>query len=177
MNLNSVYVCTSCGLLLNYNPDYQGHHALVGEGGCPAKGRKQPVDGETYRIAKYKYYGDAKGGGVYFSVVDAHSVVYHATEFTEEELLRMNNMWRVKGYYGKREFYQPDEIDMQLPVPDARNTLLWAPSVVTDEKGEATVSFYCSDINTGFIGVAEGVDGTGLLGTDQCEFRVIRRAD
>lgn len=62
MNLNSVYVCTSCGLLLNYNPDYQGHHALVGEGGCPAKGRKQPVDGETYRIAKYKYYGDAKGG-------------------------------------------------------------------------------------------------------------------
>ena len=177
MNLNSVYVCTSCGLLLNYNPDYQGHHALVGEGGCPAKGRKQPVDGETYRIAKYKYYGDSKGGGVYFSVVDAHSVVYHATEFTEEELLRMNNMWRVKGYYGKREFYQPDEIDMQLPVPDARNTLLWAPSVVTDEKGEATVSFYCSDINTGFIGVAEGVDGTGLLGTDQCEFRVIRRAD
>ena len=170
MNLNSVYVCTSCGLLLNYNPDYQGHHALVGEGGCPAKGRKQPVDGETYRIAKYKYYGDAKGGGVYFSVVDAHSVVYHATEFTEEELLRMNNMWRVKGYYGKREFYQPDEID-------TRNTLLWAPSVVTDEKGEATVSFYCSDINTGFIGVAEGVDGTGLLGTDQCEFRVIRRAD
>ena len=89
----------------------------------------------------------------------------------------MNNMWRVKGYYGKREFYKPDEIDMQLPVPDARNTLLWAPSVVTDEKGEATVSFYCSDINTGFIGVAEGVDGTGLLGTDQCEFRVIRRAD
>lgn len=177
MNLNSVYVCTSCGLLLNYNPDYQGHHALVGEGGCPAKGRKQPVDGETYRIAKYKYYGDAKGGGVYFSVVDAHSVVYHAAEFTEEELLRMNNMWRVKGYYGKREFYQPDEIDMQLPVPDARNTLLWAPSVVTDEKGEATVSFYCSDINTGFIGVAEGVDGTGLLETDQCEFRVIRRAD
>ena len=177
MNLNSVYVCTSCGLLLNYNPDYQGHHALVGEGGCPAKGRKQPVDGETYRIAKYKYYEDAKGGGVYFSVVDAHSVVYHAAEFTEEELLRMNNMWRVKGYYGKREFYQPDEIDMQLPVPDARNTLLWAPSVVTDEKGEATVSFYCSDINTGFIGVAEGVDGTGLLGTDQCEFRVIRRAD
>ena len=63
----------------------------MGEGGCPAKGRKQPVDGETYRIAKYKYYGDSKGGGVYFSVVDAHSVVYHATEFTEEELLRMNN--------------------------------------------------------------------------------------
>ena len=60
-------------------------------------------------------------------------MVYHAAEFTEEELLRMNNMWRVKGYYGKREFYQPDEIDMQLPVPDARNTCLLYTSDAADE--------------------------------------------
>lgn len=46
----------------------------------------------------------------------------------------MNNLWRTKGYYTSREFYQPDEIDMQLSTPDARNTLLWAPSVITDEK-------------------------------------------
>lgn len=89
----------------------------------------------------------------------------------------MNNLWRTKGYYALREFYQPDEVDMQLPVPDARNTLFWSPMVVTDEKGEATVSFYCSDINTGFIGMAEGVDGTGLLGSDKCEFGVIRKAN
>ena len=79
-------------------------------------------------------------------------------------------------YYGKREFYQPDEIDMQLPVPDARNTLLWAPSVVTDEKGEVPFLFIAPTLIPVYWS-AEGVDGTGLLGTDQCEFRVIRRAD
>ena len=42
------------------------------------------------------------------------------------------------------------------------------------KKGEAEVSFYCSDINTGFVGIAEGVDGMGLLGTGKCEFGVVR---
>ena len=34
-------------------------------------------------------------------------IIWKGEEFTEEELLRMNNLWRVKGYYGTREFYQP----------------------------------------------------------------------
>ncbi|MCD8262616.1 MAG: hypothetical protein LUD15_15030 [Bacteroides sp.] len=87
----------------------------------------------------------------------------------------MNNLWRTKGYYAHREFYEPDELDILSAIPDARNTLYWNPSVVTDEKGEATLSFYCSDIYTKFIGQAEGVDGAGLLGTQKCEFRVTRR--
>lgn len=86
----------------------------------------------------------------------------------------MNNLYRTKGYYAVREFYRPDEIDMQLSTPDARNTLLWQPTVLTDEKGEATLPFFCSDINTEFVGIAEGVEGTGLLGTGECKFRVIR---
>lgn len=89
----------------------------------------------------------------------------------------MNNLYRTKGYYAAREFYQPDEIDMQLSTPDARNTLLWQPSIDTDEKGEATISFYCSDINTEFIGVVEGTDGAGLLGTGKCKFRVVRNTN
>lgn len=35
-----------------------------------------------------------------------------------------------------------------------------------DEKGEVIVFFYCFDINIGFIGVVEGVDGIGFLGID-----------
>ena len=88
--------------------------------------------------------------------------------------MRMNNIYRTKGYYGKREFYQPDEWDMKSPIPDARNTLLWLPDLVTDGNGEAEVEFYCSDINTGFVGVVEGTDGQGLLGTGQCDFWVTR---
>ena len=170
MNLNSVYVCTSCGLLINYRADYQGHHAV---GICPAKGRKQPINGQSYPIAKYQHY-PSSGGSTPFIVIDQYDVVYEGPIYTEEELLRMNNLWRVKGYYGKREFYEPDELDMQSPMPDARNVLLWKPDIVTNEKGEAEVEFFCSDINTDFVGVIEGTDGIGNLGTSQCEFRVLR---
>lgn len=171
MNLNNIWVCGSCGLLLNYKPGYEGHHAV---NNCPAKSRSRPIDGHTYKIAKYEHFAP-NGNGVPFRVIDVQEVIYHAPKYSERELLRMNNLWRTKGYYGKREFYQPDEVDMQLSTPDARNTLLWAPSVITDEKGEAEVHFYCSDINTGFIGIVEGVDDTGLLGNANCEFRVIRK--
>ena len=102
------------------------------------------------------------------------SLIRYEADVTEEELLRMNNLWRVKGYYGTREFYQPDELDVQSPLPDARNVLLWKPDIVTDEKGVAEVEFFCSDINTSFVGVVEGTDGLGNLGTSQCEFRVLK---
>lgn len=69
---------------------------------------------------------------------------------------------------------QPDETDMQLSIPDARNTSLWAPAVITDEKGEATVFFYCSDINTNFSCRIEGVGEHGLIGIAECDFKVIR---
>ena len=93
MSLNNIYVCSSCGLLLNYKSDYQGHHAV---NNCPAKGKKQPVDGETYPIAKYQHYGTQKGG-VAFTVIDRQNVVYHAPKLSEEELLRMNNLFPLVG--------------------------------------------------------------------------------
>ena len=152
--------------LNDYLPGYTHHiyHTASYDGK-----KLPPVNGKTYLLIKYT----SKAGGVF--VEDQKDIVYNGPIYSEEELLRMNNLWRTKGYYGVREFYQPDEVDMQSSIPDARNTLLWAPSVVTDEKGEATVSFYCSDINTGFTCVAEGVDGAGLLGRGKCEFRVIRK--
>jgi hypothetical protein len=63
---------------------------------------------------------------------------------------------------------------MQSSLPDARNTLFWSPAVVTDENGEATVSFYCSDLNTTFTGRIEGTDGAGLLGLSNFDFRVLK---
>jgi len=43
-----------------------------------------------------------------------------------------------------------------------------------NKAGEATISFYCSDLNTGFTGRIEGVDGAGLLGMSSFEFRVLQ---
>ncbi|MFA9191280.1 hypothetical protein AAGV28_07850 [Flavobacterium sp. FZUC8N2.13] len=93
---------------------------------------------------------------------------------TEAELLRKFNLKMMKGYYGKREFYQAvyDEVTITDPLPDYRNTLFWKPNIITDTNGEASVDFYCSDINTNFTGIIEGVSGEGLLGFDNFEFRV-----
>ena len=169
MDLATGWVCEcqkNIPFLNDYLPGYTHHIYHT----ASYKGKKfPPVNGKTYLLIKYV----AQASGVY--VEDQKQIVYRGPIYSDEELLKMNNLLRTKGYYGKREFYQPDEVDIQLSTPDARNTLLWAPSVITDEKGEAEVHFYCSDINTGFIGVVEGVDGDRLVGTTKCEFRVLRK--
>jgi len=128
--------------------------------------RLKPVIGKVYTIIKWV--------GRESNFVDERQITYNGPVYTDEELLRMNNLWRTKGYYGTREFYQPDESDMNLSIPDVRNTLLWAPTVITDANGEATVTFYCSDINTTFTGNIEGVSKEGLLGIAKFDFRVIK---
>ena len=88
----------------------------------------------------------------------------------------MNNISRVKAYYIHREFYEPkyDLLTNADSVSDLRNTLLWKPLLLTDAKGEATVDFYCSDLNTSFTGVIEGVSKDGLLGAVGIKFYVIK---
>jgi hypothetical protein len=162
------WVCEH-GWLENYLPGYTHHHDPTY---CPwpndAGKHSLPVIGKTYYIMKAKYYDNHR-----FDVEDEKYITYQGPNYSDEELLKMNNLWRVKGYYSTPEFYQPDDMEIFSSLPDARNTLLWAPSIITDEKGEATVSFYSSDINTGFTGRIEGVGGTGLLGATTFEFRVI----
>ena len=174
MKVGAAWVCSGCisgGGNIEYLNDYKGysHHPI----GCPVPppGKiSSPVIGRKYYLIKY----EPKGENNKWILTKLDEIIWKGEEFTEEELLRMNNLWRVKGYYGTREFYQPDELDMQSPLPDARNVLLWKPDIVTDEKGEAEVEFFCSDINTSFMGVIEGTDGLGNLGTSQCEFRVLK---
>lgn len=166
------WVCPD-GHLENYKDGYTAHHDpryCPNPHHVPIEKRSKPVEGKSYYIFKPKYIGTSGA----FIVEQSENVIYKAPVFSEEELLRKNNLQRIKGYYATREFYQPDEIDMQSSIPDARNTLLWAPSVTTDDKGEAIVSFYCSDINTVYIGQIEGIDGAGLIGTTTCEFRVMK---
>jgi hypothetical protein len=64
--------------------------------------------------------------------------------------------------------------EIHSTLADVRNTLFWSPSVITDENGEASITFYCSDINTGFTGRIEGVGDAGLLGVSAFDFRVLR---
>ena len=76
------------------------------------------------------------------------------------------------GYYKAREFYKP-----KLEKPDAidprTNTIHWEPNIITNEKGEATISFYNIE-QTGKIRlVAEGIssNGTPLAATASYEVK------
>jgi hypothetical protein len=149
-----------------YTSDYVCRYNVLN---CPIhpneKDNRKPVEGEIYYTSKDPLRGITDGTVTYH---------YKPQKFTEEELLKLNNLYRVKAYYGNREFYQPnyDKDNTDGIIPDFRNSLLWAPSVFTSTKGEATLTFFCSDINTDFIGRIEGVGGDGLLGTGYFKFTV-----
>lgn len=143
------------------------------------EGSTKPEDGKTYRVLLGKngeHLGEFHSSGVYYG---EDRIIYKAPRLTEAYLLKKFNLIRIKGYYGKREFYTPvyDKENINDPFPDYRNTLFWKPDVITDKNGEATVRFYCSDINTRFTGVIEGVDNSGLLGWKAFEFLVRKRGD
>lgn len=174
VNINlGPWVCKH-GFLENYK---EGYSHLMGDERAPVQCaqhsrdtlnvRRKPVIGKVYRIIKYE--PNTQGISI---VKDVEDIKYEGPIYTDEELLRMNNITRVKGYYGQREFYTPDSVEMLSSLPDARNTLLWSPSVLTDKNGDAIVPFWTSDINTQFIGVVEGTDGLGLLGSNTFEFHV-----
>lgn len=127
-------------------------------------GTTKPVPGKWY----YQF--------VAYGLPDEHLVytMYTIPKYSEEELLKLHFLWIVKGYYANRKFYQPNyDVESEIAgIPDYRNTLVWEPSVITDENGEATISFFCSDINTDFVCRIEGVSETGLLGTGGFKFTV-----
>ena len=151
---------------------------------CPVHGSfekesKKPVEGEIYNLhwrTVYKKHGISveSGSGNSTRIMNPPLPPYHYLALTDEYLLTRFNLIRTKGYYGKKKFYQPnyDKKSTDNSFPDYRNTLLWNPSIITDNKGEAIIEFYCSDINTKFIGIIEGVSGEGLLGSELFEFSV-----
>jgi hypothetical protein len=162
---------------LDGNTDYVGPCNILN---CPihAPERKigkntMPVEGKVYQqYVDFQWFNDGKS--YTFGLIEL--ITYKYPSFSEQELLKQFNISLLKGYYEKRECYQPD-YDKEPNgdgSPDARNTLLWAPSVLTDEKGEARLTFFCSDINSGFVVQAEGITKSGLLGAQNLEFKVLK---
>jgi len=118
--------------------------------------------------------------GHYYCINGILDCVYHSRDsrnkdITESEYMQLRNYSCVKAYAVRREFYEPkyDIVDsLNFPQNDFRNTLLWKPQVVTDEKGEVSLPFFCSDINTRFVVNIEGTNKDGLLGASRFEFSV-----
>ncbi|TGV03446.1 hypothetical protein [Flavivirga rizhaonensis] len=157
LDLNTDYVGIPCGTL-----NCEVH---------PNDKSKKPIEGEVYQYMQGFKWNDKRDA---YTVTGHGYTKYHYPELTEAYLLEKFNLRMIKGYYGKREFYQPfyDEETVNDPFLDYRNTLYWKPDIITNEQGEAIIEFYCSDINAKFIGNIEGVSGTGLMGTENFTFQV-----
>ena len=159
LDINDDYVCVSN--ILNCEVHYKRENV------------RKPIEGETYN--QYVGFEWADGPNSSYTFSYYLRVKYKYSEFTEEELLKNNNLTKIRGYYGYREFYRPNHEEGDDPFPDYRNTLLWAPEIITDKNGEAMVEFFFSDINTHFIGTVEGVGGQNLLGKSEFVFFVSKK--
>ena len=160
-----------CERYLNDYHGYSHHPTGCVEGLGEIRDRVKhltPKRGERYTLIKYEPDPDGRWG----CTALIEDFVYPGPQYTEEELLEMNGMWKVQGYYPEREFYEPDEIELTSPTPDYRNQLQWKPAILTDENGVAEISFGTSDVNTEFIGIVEALDGLGLVGCQTFTFRV-----
>ena len=71
---------------------------------------------------------------------------------------------RVYGYYQARTFYKPgyDVKNPEFEKPDLRTTIHWEPDVVTDEEGNATISFFNADSKTIIKVDVEGIAEPGI---------------
>ena len=143
---------------------------------CPAEsGGPKPIEGKQYSTLIEPKRSQVISHPYAFGSGDFKQVVYHYPQFTEEELLKKQNMARLRGYSLPREFFHPDyenNISRLDPLPDFRNTLYWKSDLITDKKGEAVIDFYSSDLVSGFVCRIEGLSAEGLLGKKDIEFTV-----
>lgn len=65
-----------------------------------------------------------------------------------------------KQFYSPR-YSSPDERTM---IPDMRTTVYWNPEIITNQKGEARVSFYTSESTGNYMILVQGTNLTGGLG-------------
>jgi hypothetical protein len=155
---------------LNASFDYVGECGLLN---CPAStSGTRPIEGKKY--SRYIGKRTIVSHPFSFTADEMKSEVYHYPKYTDEELLAKFNLSRIKAYHLFKEFYQPnyDKNPNEKAIEDFRNTLVWNPEVITNEKGEAKITFYTSDIVGKFFVDLEGLDTNGLLGVNRAEFFV-----
>ncbi|RZJ79484.1 MAG: hypothetical protein EOO47_10675 [Flavobacterium sp.] len=83
-----------------------------------------------------------------------------------------------EGLQNQREFYTPSyesEDQKASSLPDFRSTLYWNPNVVFDKDGKAKVDFFTSDVPGNYIGIVNGIDDNGSLGTSYFTFKVDKK--
>ena len=131
-----------------HHPDGYGTPLRIGK----------PQKGKSYVLIKYS------GGTINDYVMDIQYMEYKGPRYTEEDLLKKNGLWKVKGFYPKHAFEGPDNEEMSLGLEDNRNTLLWLPHATTDGNGNLYIEFFTSDISSIFriVCLTYETEGSGI---------------
>ena len=82
-----------------------------------------------------------------------------------------------EGIQLQRKFYAPEyETEQQLTshLPDFRNLLFWEPEVKTKSDGKETLGFYTSDLPGKYAIVLQGINASGMSGSQVVFFDVKR---
>jgi hypothetical protein len=82
-------------------------------------------------------------------------------------------IYRPPSFALKKEFYSPlYKVKKPNIGVDTRATIFWAPNVVTDEKGKATIGFYTADKTATYTVNVQGADMEGMVGAAQSKIKV-----
>jgi hypothetical protein len=106
------------------------------------------------------YGTHAAGGVVIFNTKKSQFSDTNNKSTNSLNTVSVTTLSQNKTFYSPKyeQAYQINDI-----TPDLRTTLHWEPNIVTDEHGEATISFYTGDFKTNYIGILEGVDPYGNI--------------
>ncbi|NOS92261.1 MAG: TonB-dependent receptor plug domain-containing protein [Cyclobacteriaceae bacterium] len=127
-----------------------------------------PNDVQTIEIVKSAeaaaLYGSRGSNGVILITTKSNQYNYHFN-YKPRHTTYHHQLVSPRKFSSTREFYVPAPAKKKdQNRTDFRTTAYWNHSIVTNEKGEAEVSFTTTDAVTAFRIVAEGFSKTGQLG-------------
>ncbi len=108
--------------------------------------------------------------GEFYRYNDGRPVQYLSPTMAENKRLF------VKGVSAIPDYYSPDyEVETErLLLPDFRTNLVWLTRLKTDENGEATHSFYTSDVRSIYLGNVDFHTTDGRLGVGSFQINVLK---
>jgi alpha-2-macroglobulin-like protein len=114
------------------------------------------------------YGSNARNGVISITTKSKMYYPYYATQKRNREKFN-GSMVSPRKYSVTRTFYAPPPNEKK-PTKDVSTTVYWNPSLITDSKGKAKLTFYNTGIVSSFRISAEGYSGDGLIGRKEVTY-------
>ncbi|MCE7992241.1 MAG: TonB-dependent receptor plug domain-containing protein [Roseivirga sp.] len=117
----------------------------------------------------------ANGGALLFYTKTQEEYNDYLTRLAENKIILDKSTMSIQsGYYKSRQFYKVDyRGDLKNEVkPDRRGLIHWEPMIVTDENGEAIITWFNADLETNIHINLEGIWAGGVPLRASAEYKV-----